>query len=248
MMRCHQSAQHLAAMHQAEHCPSSGSYRCVCPRCQSECILAAQGNACLVDITATQLAASKTSKPLRGQSCSQGQLLQNPDLFVHAILLMMLAQHNFFSSLKPYHRWSCQAQPSYMNRLKVQWILHCQVQDLPAAPWSRIVLVQIQWVTFHSGYDFGYLLKLLTCQSLPATESEFFTLLKVRVHSPKHSMHGRQMSSSLQGWSIPIDAPLNCIAQSTKGWHTLQTSSRAAQHHANGPHKHYTSASEPPIV
>ncbi|KAK9864331.1 hypothetical protein WJX84_002927 [Apatococcus fuscideae] len=38
---------------------------------------------------------------------------------------------------------------------------------------------QIQWVTFHSGYDFGYLLKLLTCQSLPATESEFFTLLKI---------------------------------------------------------------------
>lgn len=40
---------------------------------------------------------------------------------------------------------------------------------------------QVRWITFHSGYDFGYLLKLLTCSSLPANESEFFQLLKVGV-------------------------------------------------------------------
>ena len=38
---------------------------------------------------------------------------------------------------------------------------------------------QIQWITFHSGYDFGYLLKILTCQPLPATDAEFFDLLQV---------------------------------------------------------------------
>lgn len=38
---------------------------------------------------------------------------------------------------------------------------------------------QVRWITFHSGYDFGYLVKLLTCSSLPANESEFFELLKV---------------------------------------------------------------------
>ena len=37
---------------------------------------------------------------------------------------------------------------------------------------------QVRWITFHSGYDFGYLLKLLTCASLPAHEGEFFELLK----------------------------------------------------------------------
>lgn len=35
----------------------------------------------------------------------------------------------------------------------------------------------VRWISFHSGYDFGYLLKLVTCQPLPAHESEFFDLL-----------------------------------------------------------------------
>ncbi|XP_073998473.1 CCR4-NOT transcription complex subunit Pop2 isoform X1 [Rhodnius prolixus] len=45
---------------------------------------------------------------------------------------------------------------------------------------SGIVLVEnIKWLSFHSGYDFGYLLKLLTDQNLPNDESEFFELLKI---------------------------------------------------------------------
>lgn len=45
---------------------------------------------------------------------------------------------------------------------------------------SGIVLVDnIKWLCFHSGYDFGYLLKLLTDQHLPADESEFFELLRI---------------------------------------------------------------------
>ena len=35
------------------------------------------------------------------------------------------------------------------------------------------------WLTFHSGYDFGYLLKALICQPLPQTEYEFFELLRL---------------------------------------------------------------------
>ena len=34
------------------------------------------------------------------------------------------------------------------------------------------------WITFHSGYDFGYLLRLLTCMDIPEQEREFFELLR----------------------------------------------------------------------
>jgi CCR4-NOT transcription complex subunit 7/8 len=32
----------------------------------------------------------------------------------------------------------------------------------------------VKWISFHSGYDFGYLIKMLTCQPLPKDEAEFF--------------------------------------------------------------------------
>jgi CCR4-NOT transcription complex subunit 7/8 len=35
----------------------------------------------------------------------------------------------------------------------------------------------IRWVSFHSGYDFGYLLKVLTASPLPAAEEDFFGLV-----------------------------------------------------------------------
>lgn len=45
---------------------------------------------------------------------------------------------------------------------------------------SGIVLMEnIKWLSFHSGYDFGYLIKLLTDNNLPTDENEFFDLLKL---------------------------------------------------------------------
>ena len=49
----------------------------------------------------------------------------------------------------------------------------------------------ICWVTFHSGYDFGYLLKLLTRRELPKSQSGFFDLIKIYfpiVYDIKHLM------------------------------------------------------------
>lgn len=35
------------------------------------------------------------------------------------------------------------------------------------------------WLTFHSGYDFGYMLKLLTCEKLPNNLNEFMKKIKI---------------------------------------------------------------------
>lgn len=65
---------------------------------------------------------------------------------------------------------------------------------------SGIVLNDaVHWVTFHSGYDFGYLLKLLTCRSLPDTQAGFFDLIKIyfpMVYDIKHLM---KFCNSLHG-------------------------------------------------
>ena len=43
---------------------------------------------------------------------------------------------------------------------------------------SGIVLNdEIVWIAFHAGYDFGYLLKLLTLEPMPEKEGEFYELL-----------------------------------------------------------------------
>lgn len=52
--------------------------------------------------------------------------------------------------------------------------------------------VNVTYITFHSAYDFGYLIKALTGKALPSTLTEFLNLLKVffgnRVYDVKHLM------------------------------------------------------------
>lgn len=42
-----------------------------------------------------------------------------------------------------------------------------------------VLMDNIKWLSFHSGYDFGYLLKLLTDHKLPLEEIEFFESLRL---------------------------------------------------------------------
>ncbi|ONK80143.1 uncharacterized protein A4U43_C01F14340 [Asparagus officinalis] len=62
----------------------------------------------------------------------------------------------------------------------------------------------IQWVTFHSGYDFEYLLKILTCQSLSDSQAGFFTLIKVYFPSIYDIKHLVTFCNSLHGGLIKL--------------------------------------------
>lgn len=45
---------------------------------------------------------------------------------------------------------------------------------------SGVVLMEdINWLSFHSGYDFGYMVRILTGENLPGEESQFFSMLKL---------------------------------------------------------------------
>ncbi|KAF5178511.1 Ccr4-not transcription complex subunit [Thalictrum thalictroides] len=65
---------------------------------------------------------------------------------------------------------------------------------------SGIVLNDnVHWVTFHSGYDFGYLLKLLTCQNLPDTQAGFFEKIKMYFPTVYDIKHLMKFCNSLHG-------------------------------------------------
>ncbi|KAJ5087720.1 hypothetical protein N7456_011336 [Penicillium angulare] len=42
-----------------------------------------------------------------------------------------------------------------------------------------VLLDDVHWVSFHSGYDFGYLMKIMLCSPLPENEEEFHKLLNI---------------------------------------------------------------------
>ncbi|CDZ98508.1 mRNA deadenylase subunit [Phaffia rhodozyma] len=57
---------------------------------------------------------------------------------------------------------------------------------------SGLVLFEdVKWISFHSGYDFGYLIKILTSLPLPATEEGFLEVLErwfPNIYDIKHIM------------------------------------------------------------
>jgi hypothetical protein len=55
---------------------------------------------------------------------------------------------------------------------------------------SSCFLLQVRWVSFHSGYDFGYLMKLLTCKPLPHEEVRFVGLFEGLLLIHEMVLHG----------------------------------------------------------
>ncbi|KAJ7486055.1 ribonuclease H-like domain-containing protein [Mycena galericulata] len=64
---------------------------------------------------------------------------------------------------------------------------------------GMVLSEETKWISFHSGYDFGYFVKLLTSTSLPTTEEAFFELLSTwfpTVYDIKYMMRA---SNNLKG-------------------------------------------------
>ena len=65
---------------------------------------------------------------------------------------------------------------------------------------SGIVLnADVRWISFHSSYDFAYLLRLLTCLPLPASEADFFDLLALYFPAFYDVKYLMQSCENLQG-------------------------------------------------
>ncbi|WUR04006.1 CCR4-NOT transcription complex subunit 7 (CNOT7) [Vairimorpha necatrix] len=43
---------------------------------------------------------------------------------------------------------------------------------------GMVMSEEVIWISFHSAYDFGYLIKVLTCNLLPEKEDDFYELLR----------------------------------------------------------------------
>uniref|UniRef100_H2YDT9 poly(A)-specific ribonuclease n=1 Tax=Ciona savignyi TaxID=51511 RepID=H2YDT9_CIOSA len=75
---------------------------------------------------------------------------------------------------------------------------------------SGVVLMEnVKWVSFHSGYDFGYLLKILTNNNLPMEEAVFFELLRLffpAIYDIKYIMKScKNLKGGLQEVSDQLD-------------------------------------------
>lgn len=75
-----------------------------------------------------------------------------------------------------------------------------------------LILETLKTLLSISGYDFGYLLKILTNSSLPADENEFFELLKLffpNIYDVKYLMKScknLKVSCSLGVWNVSCHA------------------------------------------
>lgn len=75
---------------------------------------------------------------------------------------------------------------------------------------SGIVLCDdVRWITFHSSYDFAYIMKLLTCKPLPQDEADFFADLRLycpHIYDIKHLMkHCEHLKGGLTKLAEELD-------------------------------------------
>ncbi|KAK0711477.1 ribonuclease H-like domain-containing protein [Lasiosphaeris hirsuta] len=75
-------------------------------------------------------------------------------------------------------------------------------------PSGLVCFDDVRWISFHGGYDFGYLTKLLICRQLPNDETEFGNMMQLyfpSTYDVKHLMkHAIKLHNS--GMLTPNDA------------------------------------------
>lgn len=74
-----------------------------------------------------------------------------------------------------------------------------------------VLLEDVHWISFHSGYDFGYLVKLMLCKPLPEDETEYRKLLAIffpSIYDIKYMVKHAQRNQTVN------DAPLSPQAAS----------------------------------
>lgn len=75
---------------------------------------------------------------------------------------------------------------------------------------------------YDSGYDFGYLLKLLTCSPMPADETEFFEILRLYfpcIYDIKYLMRScKNLKGGLQDIADDLQV---CEKNMERGWWAL---------------------------
>ena len=73
-----------------------------------------------------------------------------------------------------------------------------------------VLFPEVKWLTFHGGYDFGYLLKLLTAQALPTSEADFLELLEIYFPTFHDIKYTTRSIKSLKGGLAEIAEDLSC--------------------------------------
>lgn len=95
----------------------------------------------------------------------------------------------------------------------------------------------IKWISFHGGYDFGYLTKLMTCQPLLDDEVEFEILMKKffpSIYDVKYLMK-QMVKAHTSGQLTPVDAPTLELLQKFEQKASLENLAEAFKVKRQGP-------------
>ncbi|KAL8902559.1 MAG: hypothetical protein Q9207_004595 [Kuettlingeria erythrocarpa] len=81
-----------------------------------------------------------------------------------------------------------------------------------------VLLDDVRWISFHSGYDFGYLVKLMLCTKLPEDETEYRKLLSIffpAIYDIKFMIKHAQRYGTVNDSQLspPANQILQCLGQ-----------------------------------
>ncbi|KAI0497047.1 hypothetical protein KFK09_023375 [Dendrobium nobile] len=98
----------------------------------------------------------------------------------------------------------------------------------------------VQWITFHGCYDFGYLLKMLTCRNLPDSQEDFFHSLRLFFPNIYDIKHVTKICSNFYGglnklaWLLGVKRMGTCHQAGSDSLLTAATFTKLKSCFANG--------------